>query len=387
MDSTDSLIILGEKVIHDLLLNLERPDILYIHDELVSCLVKLTVEDERKYQPDASIVNRPEGQKILFRPFTSSNAMGTKIIATPRPVHTSEGVKNPPLDGVITICNDDGKPRGLLDGKEITGYRTTLSAMVPFLWRRNVANIVIFGAGMQAQWHCRLALALRGSEIRSITVVNRTASRAEEVVSQLRKENESIWKSQVKLEWLDPAQSEYDNLLRRLLEDASVIFCTTPSTSPLFPASVIIDHLEKDQGRIAPLITAVGSWQADMLEIDPSLIHHAIRVSDSIDFSRRDSPSRHTTKGGAIVTDDREASLKHAGEVVQTGLKELQLVEIGDLMDRKRRDTLSAELEGWMASGLLIYKSIGVSMTDLVTSNFILDFARRRSLGTKVTDF
>jgi hypothetical protein len=103
------------------LINLTLPDILRFHDEIAICLVELTLEKEREYQPEAAISNRPEGHNILFGPFTSANSMGTKIILTPRSIPTTKGRRHPPL----TICDANGNPTGILDGRDIMGYWTT----------------------------------------------------------------------------------------------------------------------------------------------------------------------------------------------------------------------------------------------------------------------
>ncbi|KAI7200747.1 hypothetical protein KC316_g1372 [Hortaea werneckii] len=383
--NSESLVLLGDHVIHQLLISLAQDDILRFRDALARCLVQTSLEQERAYQPEASIVNRPEGQRILFRPFTSPTSMGTKIIATPKAIPTPDGFKTPALCGVITLCDASGRPSGILDGKAITGYRTSLSAMVPFMWRDDVSSIVVFGAGMQALWHVRLALALRGSDVKTVTIVNRSSDRAKSIVSQLLEENAEYWNSQTAIDCLDLSSDVYEDRLRTSVQDATVIFCTTPSVTPLFPAGYLADTREIGDSHHLPLITGVGSWQASMCEIHPDIIHHAMEKSSAIPFSHSNTNVQQRHSGGAVITDDRAASMMHAGEFLQAKLTESDIVEIGDLISRQESGTLSPEVQRWMSSGLLVYKSIGVSMTDLVISEMMLQLAKEKKVG-KVID-
>ncbi|KAK2603976.1 hypothetical protein QQS21_003812 [Conoideocrella luteorostrata] len=387
MSSSDDLLVLGNDAVHDLLISLSRPEIIKFHDQMADCLIEHSIGQERQYQPEASIVNRPEGHKILFRPFTSPSCVGTKIVVTPRPAPVADTQKRAALGGIVTLCDTDGKPLAIINAKEVTGYRTTMSAMIPFLWRRDASSIVVFGAGLQALWHTRLALALRGSEIKSITVVNRSLSRAQDLIAQVKEENATWWKSQAKLESLDPSLPDYDDQLRSRLEKSSVIFCTVGSTSPVFPANYIGNIGHEKRATTGPLITGVGSWQADMIEIDPGLVKYAVQCSNHIDFASGNVKNDQRAKRGVIVVDSIQDSRAHAGEVVQSGLTTEEMMEVGEIIHRLRKGTLSAEVQEWIASGLLIYKSIGVSTTDIVAGEAVIDMAKRKHVGTLVPQF
>lgn len=389
MSSNNSLFVLANDAVHNLLINLSRSEIMTFHNKLTSCLVEFSRGQERLYQPDAGIVNRPEGQKILFRAFTSPSAMGTKIVVNPQP----QAQKPPPLSGIITLCDPNGAPSGIVNAKEVTGYRTAMSAMIPFLWRRNPSHIVVFGAGLQALWHIRLAMALRGSEIKGITVVNRSLPRARDLVAQVTEENAARWQSQAELCCLDPSVVNYDAQLRSVLEKATIIFCTVGSMSPVLLSSHLpyISQLGETSNTLGPLITGVGSWQADMVEVDPQLVREAVRCSSHIDlssFASNSSPGAgQRSKRGAVLVDDADAARTHAGEIVQAGIAPEEILEIGDIVHGLRQGTLSTEVQEWMASGFLVYKSIGVSMTDVVAGEAIVEMAKNKQLGTLISRF
>ncbi|KAJ5085916.1 hypothetical protein N7532_010687 [Penicillium argentinense] len=372
--------VLGDSAIKQLLLDLSKEEIASFQEQIEDCLISICPGKEGEYQPSPGIINRPDGQKILFRPFTSPENVGTKIIVHPAPTPTGT-LAQQALHGIVVLVDKFGLPTGVLNAEEITGYRTTMNAMVPYSWRRRTEKIVIFGAGKQALWHSRLALAIRGEEIGSITIVNRSEERAKELIQTVVEENASRWKSGCRFEFLNSAQIGAESRLRDLLVRADAIFCTVPSTKPLFSLEDL--GLEKRHGRL-PFISAVGSWQPDMIEVSPEILHHITRGKG---FGRSGDDST-----GTLIVDDEEHALIHAGEVVQGGLNEDQILGIGRVLSWKRDEAaLSSEntksLNTWLAEGLIVYKSIGVSVTDLVAGNAILALAAKKNLGTSITDF
>ncbi|OJJ52872.1 hypothetical protein ASPSYDRAFT_95237 [Aspergillus sydowii CBS 593.65] len=369
--------VLGDTVIKGLLLDLAIGEIEYFLHELEDSLIAYSCRNERQYQPNAGIVNRPDGQRILFRPFTSPETVGAKIIVHPAPVAATAGIESSsepktqqPLHGSMVLCDKFGHPTGLLNAEEVTGYRTSLSAMLPFVNRLRTRNIVVFGAGKQALWHTRLALALRGAEITSITIVNRSEVRARDLIELVKEENKLRWHSTCMFDLLLTSGDEEGSheRLQSCLAGADVIFCTVASQEPLFSLESLA--LGKRQGMF-PLITAVGSWQSDMIEVHPAILQHITRSN----------PSR------AILVDDAEAALTHSGEIVQSGLTMAEMLEIGHILRRKRNFELDSDQAAWLAEGLVVYKSIGVSMTDLVAGNSILALAQKNGLGVQVSGF
>ncbi|KAI2634020.1 hypothetical protein GGS21DRAFT_124361 [Xylaria nigripes] len=358
-----NLLVLSDANVHEILINLSSAEIHTFKDALSQCLNDFSVSAERKYQPQPAVINRPEGQKCLFRPFISASAVGTKIIVQPPATSKAAGA----LHGMIAICDADGSPSGILNAEEVTGYRTALSALIPYTWRRHSAKILIFGAGKQALWHLRLALALRGDEIKSIIIVNRTAARAEMLIAKLKGENQLRWKSAAAMHHIDQSRPDYQECLRSHLSDADAIFCTSGATEPLFPASYVTANRERQ-----PYISAVGSWQPDMIELDPELIKQAVKHV---------SPG---SKAGSLLVDDREGVLHHSGEAARSEIKPNLLTEIGEIISLTDGEEF---LQHWMRDGLLLYKSVGVGMMDLAASNAILAIARERGIGTAISEF
>lgn len=363
-------LILSDSSVHDILINLGKDQILLIRDALVKCLTEFYIGSERQYQPPVGIVNRPEGNKTLFRPFTSAGSVGVKVITDPPPSSPAAGA----LHGILAICDLNGIPTGILNAEEITGYRTALSALVPFLWRRRVENILVFGAGRQALWHLRLALALRGDEIRSITILNRSAERAQGLLEKIRQENEKHWGSPARIERLDSYSADYKSEVNTRLGSADAIFCTVGTSAPVFYAEAVLNGGRERQ----PYVSAVGSWQRDMLELDPSLLQHVRKTESGYRLDGQ--------VGGSILVDDRIGALEHSGEILQSALDASDIVEVGQI-EQLRTSKSYKHLDDWLENGLLVYKSIGVSTTDLAAGRAVLDLATAKGVGFQLDNF
>lgn len=381
----EELLVLSDSVVHNLLISLSRSEIVECQQRLENALIDFSISDEREHQPKPLFVNRSTGQRTLFRAFTSRDAVGTKIIVTPAQVVDAGGtVINPPLRGVLSMCNSSGFPIGLVNAEEVTGYRTTLSTMIPYMWRRHTAHVVIFGAGKQALWCCRLALALRGTEIKTITIINRSVDRAYSLVDQVREENKEYWNSSASLAVLDSSRAYYGQSLDIVLAAADAVFCTVASKSPVFRLAKILGSGNIKRRR-EPFLSAIGSWQADMIELDPEVIRYAIEHPEA--YSERKDGL------GNILVDDRDECLANTGELIQSGLDAERVTEVGQILswqrgEQKAQPNIDHQArELWLSEGFVIYKSIGVGLTDLAIANSILALAKVRKIGVAIPDF
>ncbi|KAJ5336921.1 Ornithine cyclodeaminase/mu-crystallin family protein [Penicillium brevicompactum] len=361
---------LDNTTIHDLLINLSRDEAINLRNVMERTFEDFSVGGERQYQSQPSFTNRPNGQSTLFRPFTSNDSVGTKISVEPTP--DPDGKKGA-LHGVIVLCDGNGIPTGLLSSEEVTGYRTSMNAMVPFSWRKHVDDIVIFGSGMQALWHTRLILTLRGSEVKRITYVSSGKHRIDELILKVSRENGTRWNSECVFDFIGNTTSDFQQRLEARLRGADCIFCTTPSKKPLFP----MGYLGERDGR-RPFISAVGSWQSDMIELDPALLHLAVAPNSGYNpITQKDD--------GVILVDDREFGLTNSGELVQAEIAARNVVELGEvisIMGKEKADFASARIaktKEFISEGFVIYKSVGVSLTDLTISNAILQIAREKT--------
>ena len=117
--SMSDLIVLGNSQVHDLLIALSKSDIHLIKNEIAESLVQFSTGSEQSYQPEPGIVVRPDGQKVLFRSFTSIESVGVKIIVEPpsrsavalasQQPHGSKPPALAPLRGLVAVCDKEGR--------------------------------------------------------------------------------------------------------------------------------------------------------------------------------------------------------------------------------------------------------------------------------------
>ena len=83
------LVVLADSAVHEILISLSKDEIVNFQTSIANYLQRFSVGSERQFQPDAGVINRPSGQRTLFRNFTSPTAVGTKIIVDPALLHLS----------------------------------------------------------------------------------------------------------------------------------------------------------------------------------------------------------------------------------------------------------------------------------------------------------
>ena len=303
------------------------------------------------------------------------------------------GTRDTSPQGSVTLLNSEGLPFGLINALELTAFRTALAAMLLFNKREKVKTLSVFGAGRQAYWHIRLALTLRGSDIKRVYIFNRSFDRAASLLRDIYSPSNSSWRGDVKFTAMSTDFIEYQRILNAAIHRSDAIFCCTPSTEPLFPAKLLTSKEGRRKGRF---LCAVGSYKAHMTELDPEILRDEVTVQPIY----RHHLHRHTAPSGVIVVDSLGAALKEAGEITQAEITPLQMVELGELMmvrdvtaqepvddGDQEREKEQANLRRWIQKGNVIYKSVGLGLMDLVTGGDLVEMAKQRGLGTLVENF
>lgn len=370
--------VLSDANVRHILSTLAPQDVTSLVTSLESALVAYSCGDEAKYQPHRAVMARPDGQSTLFMPASTPDLVGTKIVGI-RPTHVParllpSGVPEPGLKSVLTLCDETGQAIGVLNAAALTAFRTALGSMLLYRFRSVTERIVVFGAGKQAVWHLQLASLLRGRDIRSVTVVNRSAARTQALIDSLTKDPRSEWPAHISIDVFDGGDDR-DAKLEKLVADADVIFCTTPSTEPLFPASYLTSETARAKTRF---ISAIGSYKLNMQEIDPEYLKLVADPASDL--------AGAAYKGGVITVDSLEGCLAEAGELVKAEIPTTKLVEIGRLLDPE--STANAdELKKWLETGLVIYKSVGIGIMDLAIGKALLQLGREKDVGITTDDF
>jgi hypothetical protein len=77
---------LGEEAVHQLLVNLTKDEPITFRNAIEQTFEDFSVVGERQYhQPDPSSATRLNGQRTLFRPFTSDSVVGAKLVVESAP--------------------------------------------------------------------------------------------------------------------------------------------------------------------------------------------------------------------------------------------------------------------------------------------------------------
>jgi len=447
------LTVLTDADVQEVLFSLTREDILELQQSLGDALHYYSTSNEdngccSSYQPLRTSLKRSDGRTTLFMPASSENGLGMKVVTLQAPedskapsvdrlslsssklpqssrgsvsTMSSSSSNTPPQPapsisssdsttprGSLSIFSPDGTPVALINAEELTAFRTALASCAMLKKRQSVHDLTVFGAGKQAYWHIRLAMLLRGDEIHHINIVNRSFDRARDMLIRLynpRPEDPDYvnpighkYGSKTKTAIITPSHAEYTRLLKEYVRAANVIFCTTPSTEPLFPASYLTNPEGRKKGRY---IACVGSYKPHMIELHPDIIKQAVAPHHEHRHFHK-----HQKEGGAVIVDSVEACLQEAGEVIQAKLQPHEVVELGELIMLRRESEVRAKdgkfqdadraglqlqeatgLHQWLTKGNVIYKSVGLGLMDVVVGRELVRLARQRGIGTTIQDF
>lgn len=311
----------------------------------------------------------------------------TSNVSTTLGAWPGAGTRDTSPRGSVTLLDGESLPFALINAHELTAFRTALASLMIFNKRKKVRTLLVFGAGTQAYWHIRLALTLRGEEIRRVYIVNRSFDRAARLLRDIYMPENAEWRRDVKFSAVSSDFGDFERILKEHVLKADAIFCCTPSSTPLFPADFLTSREGRQKGR---LISAVGSYKAHMAEIHPDILRDEVTP-----HAHHRHFHKHTRRSGVVVVDSLDAAIKEAGEIIQAGIKPNQVVELGELLmvrhatRQSEEDTADEEksLREWVERGNVIFKSVGLGLMDLVTGGDLVRLARQRQLGTTVEDF
>lgn len=338
--------ILSDRDVASVLTGLTEPQCQQLLSALSESLIAYSAGQDTPqpaiHQPIRQSIVTTAGHTTLFMPASNTATTGIKIVTLP-------GGGGPPR-GSINIFSAEGELLGLVNAEEVTAFRTALATMIPFLrCPLPKSQVVVFGAGKQAEWHVRLALLLAGGSVRGITVVNRRSATLDGLSARL----DGVRRAHPDVSFrfvAGDATADYQAAVREALAASDAIMCCTPSRSPLFSFS---DLTAVSKRRFLSLI---GSYKPEMHEVDAETL----------------------TSGPTIYVDSREACLEEAGELIDAGITGDRLVELGEML---------AQSEPAATEGNMVYKCVGMGIMDVVIGSQLLEIARETGIGRIVEDF
>lgn len=296
----------------------------------------------------------------LFKPAAvpERDIMAIKLVSIRRHNPARHGLPLVPAT-VVSIDPSTGLVDGMVAGTYLTGARTaTGSALSTRLYQPDLERVVIFGAGLQARLHIEAIATALERPIPHVTIVNRTVSRAQDLVNEIQeknKKNNTCWAQDMDVA---PLNGDDPSVLAKILSQADVIVTCTNTTTPLFP-----DSTELKPGCH---ICSVGSYTPEMQEIPPGVVDQCTVIIDTPDAK---------SVGDIKHLNPDQHPLYLLGNVLAattTTVPEEQLVSstIKPPRDEKMRYSF--------------FKSVGTAVQDVYTTQMIMEKAREKGLGVEI---
>jgi ornithine cyclodeaminase len=222
------------------------------------------------------------------------------------------------------------------------------------LAQKDSENLTVFGSGIQAEYHIRL-ISQACPNIKKVTLINRTKSRAEELINKLKVDLAHLQFT------ILPSASEEDPKSAELISEAvknSQIICTcTPSLSPILLGNWISPQTH---------ICSVGSYTPQMHEFDNDLIQRSkLILVDSIDSANIEAGELISAKKSGI-----DVNMLELGKLIDI---ESSSVNLGEIISNSDE-----------AKDLTLFKSVGIPSQDVTITLAIVQLAKRLKLGTEV---
>jgi ornithine cyclodeaminase/alanine dehydrogenase-like protein (mu-crystallin family) len=270
-------------------------------------------------------ITRPDGDAtLLLMPAWTKEKdgafLGTKTV-TVFPGNLAKGLGS--VAGTyLLMSGDTGEPLVTIDGHRLTLWRTAAASALAatYLARDNASHLLLAGAGALAPYIARAHAAVR--PIKTVTIWNRSAPRAEALAKELSGEKFSV---------------AIERDLEAAVRAADIISCATLSTEPLVLGAWLKEGAHLD---------LVGGFRPTMREADDEAVRRA-----------------------RVYVDTRRGALKEAGDLVQPmerGIFRETDVQ-GDLCDLCRG---TASGRG-SAAEITLFKSVGTAIEDLAAAMLV----------------
>ncbi|KAF3989130.1 hypothetical protein FT663_03354 [Candidozyma haemuli var. vulneris] len=269
----------------------------------------------------------------LFMPCAAPDSVGTKVISGGS-YNSKKGLGFQGFTGMLDPRS--GELLGVVNAKSLTAFRTALASF-SVVWkefdvktRPNIDHVTVFGTGPQAFWH--VFLVLRVYQVQRVTVVSRSQESAQKLCDEIKEVDG------VKTEALALSSGEVGDRVR----NSEVIFGCVPSTEPTIKEEYLDTTSKK-------LIVLIGSYKPHMVELDPKFVEKSFRGEYK------------------IIVDSKTHALSEAGELVQSGSSEENLVSLNDYLTEKAQGKTTTK------SGITVAKIVGLSIMDIYMAQYMLD--------------
>ncbi len=276
----------------------------------------------------------PTGDGLVMPAYDGAEGLGVKLV-TVHPHNPAQG--RPAVRALYTLVRaTDGEPLMLCEVSALTAIRTGAAsgAATEALARRDARSGALFGVGGQARAQILAVLAVR--PLQRVAVYARDPAHVRDFCARLQPEVTAR---------LEPAASP-DEAVRA----ADVVITATSSATPVFDGRLLQPGAH---------VNAVGAYRRDLRELDTQAVARA-----------------------RVYVDSREAAWAEAGDLViarDEGAIDASHVrgELGEV--------LNGTAPGRTADDeITLFKSVGLSVQDVVAAGELYRRAERDGVGTVV---
>ncbi len=304
-------------------------------DEIMDCIEKaFEIYKSKNFQmPDRMHVDREEGT-ILYMPCFTETVSGTKIVST-FPDNINNGISS--IQGTMILNKSKtGEPIAIMDGAMITAYRTGAvgGVGVRHTTRENCTSVGLVGTGVQGFY--QVLYACQARPIENVYLYDLSRNRVEKF-----KERLSLKLEGVNIHIVD---NTYD-----LVQASDIIITATPSESPVLP-----DDKELLKGKH---VIAIGSYKLAMRELPQSLYEVLDELYIDTEFAAEES--------GDIIVPVKEGWFD--GEKIKV---------FGQVFGELKKPGNKSQTT--------LFKSVGMSLFDLLVAEAIYSKAVEKGLGQRL---
>lgn len=277
-----------------------------------------------------------QGQSLFMPGYVEDlNSLGIKIVSV-FPKNVEKNIAAVPAK-MILLDGTTGDVCCIMDGTYLTQLRTGAGsgAATDILSNKDSKIGALIGTGGQAR--CQLEAMLSVRALEEVRVFSLEYEKSCEFAENVQGEFENYGTKIIPVKTSDEAVC-----------DADIITAVTTSKNPVFDGKKV---------KKGAHINGVGSYTPNMQELDEYIV----------------------SKAEGLYVDSKEAVLSEAGDILiplKKGLIKEDRIngEIGELITEKIKGRRSKE-------DITIYKTVGISVMDIVTAYKIYDKAQKMGIG------
>lgn len=275
-----------------------------------------------KTAPRTVIPTGDGAKSMLYMPCVDlAKQLGTIKITSITPENPKQQL--PTTQAQIVITNlKNGETKAMLDGSYLTRLRTgALSGIATkYMSREDATTLGMIGTGGMAYEQFLGNIEVR--PINTVLLYNRTTEKAQDFKTRILKDYPDL-----NVQVLEDVS--------KLVKQADIINCQTPSTQPVFNAEDVQPGTH---------INGIGSYQPDMKELDANIF----------------------TQAESVVVDDLEGAKEESGELIEANEnKTFTFEEINDeLKTLSQQGTLYRKNN----DAITLFKCVGAAYFDLAVA-------------------